>query len=73
MELYVERGNWQCSESPTGAHHDMLGQYPGDDGPLVGRCKWCGRERNYPRWAGGNGNAVESERAEQAELTSKVA
>ena len=69
MELYVERGSWKCSASPFGAHHYMLGMYPGDDeSPLLGTCKYCGEQRRYPRWVAPKGKETDDEAA-----TSKVA
>jgi hypothetical protein len=49
---YVDSQVWKCERSPTGAHHDMVQSFPQSDqhtAHVIGRCKYCGRERQYPQ------------------------
>lgn len=38
---YYERGFWQCSSSPSGAHHWLI------DASGLGQCKYCGEMRQF--------------------------
>ena len=41
---YVESKMWQCEDSPTGAHHWIETSEHG-----TFKCKWCGRDREFPK------------------------
>jgi len=38
---YYERGLWNCSASPTGAHHWLI------DDRGMGQCEYCGEGRQF--------------------------
>ncbi len=40
---YREAGRWQCSLSPSGAHHWLI------DDSGWGQCKYCGEERHFAK------------------------
>lgn len=41
---YIEAKLWKCLISPTGAHHWIETSPPG-----TYKCKWCHKEREFPR------------------------
>jgi len=42
---YVEARKWVCEESPTGAHHWMIGR--GHEGVSHGQCVYCRARRKF--------------------------
>lgn len=46
-EQYLQRGNWRCGESPTGAHHWMVDAAPHEAGEMWAACRYCGQRRQH--------------------------